>query len=158
MDDASWDDIDAQLAEVLDEKYGRAVNKLLRHTPSNRLYMRPDGFVRLEDVTRNTDITDYEMEILAATSRHRGKLRFEWFQVENTGEVWVRALYGHSRATKVDPVLVAQPARRCFDPVFGRPAPTPTPPPPTPPPRRLRPRRLRLRLPPRSKTACPAAR
>ena len=87
MDDASWDDIDAQLAEVFDEKYGRAVSKLLRHTPSNRLYIRPDGFVRLRDVIRNTNISDYEMEILAATSRHRGKLRFEWFQVENTGEV-----------------------------------------------------------------------
>ncbi|BGP55214.1 hypothetical protein JCM8202_003782 [Rhodotorula sphaerocarpa] len=99
-----------------DTRWSKTLSYILRHGASKEgLKLRPDGFVRVEDLMKRPKLKGCDMETLERIVRDNAKQRFT-LQAEPTGEngveeLWIRANQGHSvkvEALELNPVEKAE--------------------------------------------------
>ncbi|GAA5966302.1 hypothetical protein JCM8115_004821 [Rhodotorula mucilaginosa] len=103
-------------ADDPDTRWSKTLSYILRHGAAKEgLKLRPDGFVRVEDLMKRPKLKGCDMETLERIVRDNAKQRFT-LQAEPTGpdgadELWIRANQGHSvkvEALELKPVERAE--------------------------------------------------
>ncbi|GAA5870646.1 hypothetical protein JCM3774_001713 [Rhodotorula dairenensis] len=99
-----------------DTRWSKTLSYILRHGAAKEgLKLRPDGFVRVEELMKRPKLKGCDMETLERIVRDNAKQRFT-LQAEPTGpggadELWIRANQGHSvkvEALELKPVERAE--------------------------------------------------
>ncbi|GAA5825568.1 hypothetical protein JCM11251_000288 [Rhodosporidiobolus azoricus] len=99
-----------------DTRWSKTLSYILRHGAAKEgLKLRPDGFVRVEDLMKRPKLKGCDMETLERIVRDNAKQRFS-LQKEASGanggeELWIRANQGHSvkvEALELKPVEKAE--------------------------------------------------
>jgi 2'-phosphotransferase len=92
--------------------FSKALSKLLRHDAVNQgLEIRPDGFMRLNDVLSVKWIAKFKptMADVHDVVESNNKKRFELKQDDTFPEMWlIRAVQGHSIAAVSDEALLTK--------------------------------------------------
>ncbi|GAA5848480.1 hypothetical protein JCM9279_006578 [Rhodotorula babjevae] len=84
-----------------DTRWSKTLSYILRHGASKEgLTLRPDGFVRVDDLMKRPKLKGCDLETLERIVRDNAKQRFS-IRAEPTGadgaeELWIRANQGHS--------------------------------------------------------------
>ncbi|KWU46162.1 putative tRNA 2'-phosphotransferase [Rhodotorula sp. JG-1b] len=99
-----------------DTRWSKTLSYILRHGAAKEgLQLRPDGFVRVEDLMKRPKLKGCDLETLERIVRDNAKQRFT-LQAEPTGpdgadELWIRANQGHTvkvEALELKPVERAE--------------------------------------------------
>ncbi|GAA5849510.1 hypothetical protein JCM8547_000480 [Rhodosporidiobolus lusitaniae] len=99
-----------------DTRWSKTLSYILRHGAEKEgLKLRPDGFVRVEDLMKRPKLKGCDLETLERIVRENAKQRFT-MRAEPTGEdgqeeLWIRANQGHSvqvEALELKPVEKAE--------------------------------------------------
>ncbi|KAH8104042.1 KptA family-domain-containing protein [Cristinia sonorae] len=93
--------------ESEDKRMSKTLSWVLRHgSQSEKLFMRPDGFVRVQDILERPRFSDFNMavieQIVANDSKDRFKLVCETDSTSGEFVWWIRANQGHSIKSVVD--------------------------------------------------------
>jgi len=83
----------------------KALSKVLRHQAVNQgLNVRPDGYVKVEEILGLQQFKQYNLEDLQQVTVNNDKQRFKL--LEEDGKYFIRANQGHSMPGVVDPTLL----------------------------------------------------